>query len=193
MVKIDGMLQREFATFEPETAGARTFTEDEHTAIVASRVEQETASLQELVSAKDAEIAELKGQVDAKAADLAALQEKFDVAEVASETAAKELEDFKAEVAREQEIASRMDDRVKAMRELLPSKDDEYFAERAKSWAEKSDEDFEAYKAEIAEAVGVVSGDVASAAAPETAMAGKKVVSQKSTTNAASAAFYAKV
>lgn len=168
-----GYSTRETASIVRETAADRTFTEEEHLAILADRVQQECAS-------RDTEIAELKAQVESLTAEKAALQDKVDVAEAAQEAAeaAKTeaetaLADFKAEVEREAEVAKLRDERVAKMREVLPNKPDEFFEERAQAWAEKPEEEFTALVADFAE--------VAAAAGPaegrETAMKGEQVTS----------------
>lgn len=126
-----------------ETAeNSRTFTEEEHKAVAASLVAAETA-------ARDEKIAALTAENERLSAELASLTDAKDVAEAAKDAAEKALEDFKAETAREKEVAARRDSRVEEVRKVLPHKPDEFFAERASAWAEKSDEDFSSYVAEL--------------------------------------------
>lgn len=154
MARTDEFPAREVAFPGRETAdadGARTFTEEEHRAIVAATVASELAS-------KDEKIAELEGQVATLTQEKAEAIDRADLAETAKEAAERELADYKAEVEQAKLVEGRKDERVKRMRRILPDKPDEFFAERAQAWAEKSDEDFDAYAKEMAEVAGVTEG-----------------------------------
>lgn len=178
MTRHEAFPMREFAGSSDDSA--RTFTEDEHNAIVASTVARELAS-------KDEEIADLKSQVETLTAEKATAADRADVAEAAKETAERELADYKAEVEQAKVVEARQGARVERMKEILPSKPSEFFETRAKAWAEKSDEDFEAYAAEMAEVAGTVEGEKPQA---ETAMSGAPVRTKDEPAKADGSSFF---
>lgn len=166
---------REIASYDVrETAEARTFTAEEHTAILASHIAQECAS-------RDEKIAELEAQVTSLTEEKASLQDQVDVAEAAKEAAeaAKAeaetaLTDFKTEVEHEKEVAARRDERVAKMREVLPHKPEEFFDSRAQAWAEKSQEDFDGLVSEFAEVASVPGEPVRNSAMEGSSVAPEK-------------------
>lgn len=169
---------------ERETAEARTFSEEEHTAILAATVSRETA---ELAQEKET----LAGQVTALTAEKAELANKLDVEVTARETAEQALADYKAEVERQREIASRTDERVKAVRDALPHKEEAWFTpERAARWAEMDDEGFKSYVAELAEVTTGLSPEKAAAKGAQTRETAMKGQAADTDTTPKSAAFF---
>lgn len=157
---------RETASVERETAEARTFNEDEHTAIMAATVERETAGL-------TARVEELQSENETLKSEKAELQNQLDVAVAGRETAEQALTDFKAEVEQSREIAARTETRVAAVRSALPHKADDWFTpERAQNWAAMDEDRFTAYVAELAEVTQGLTAHTADNGGRETAMAG---------------------
>lgn len=142
----------------------RSYTSDEHLAILADRVVQETASLTSQLETKDAEIASLVAAGEVKDA------------EIAKVTA--ELEGVRAELAAHAEAVAKEElgkERVEAARAACPQVPAEFFtAERAKNYGGLEtaawDAVLEALKAapaapagggrEVAAAGGQLGGDV---------------------------------
>lgn len=121
----------------------RTFTEEEHEAILTEAVRRETA-------AAEAKVAD----------DLTAKDNKIDLleaekaeAETKATTAETELAEYQATVETEREVASRTDDRVAAVRAISPATlPDAYFSgERTQRWAEMSDDSFGAFLDDMVE------------------------------------------
>jgi GTP cyclohydrolase II len=174
-------LRRETATYEREIAESRTFTEEEHVAILASTVSREGAAaavtvkdLQAKVDALTAQLADCKKQLDAAKkeevgetaafaekvtataavheTEKAELQNKLDLEVAARETAEKALADRNTEIEHDREVAARQDARVAGVRTALPHKADEWFTpERANRWALMEQDAFDGYVAELAE------------------------------------------
>lgn len=90
----------------------KTFTEDEHLAILSDRVANETAELTAKVAELTAENATLKTENDK-------LEAAKVTAEQAAEKAAQDLTEYKAEVERAAEIAKVRDERATAVKEIL--------------------------------------------------------------------------
>lgn len=119
------------------TANGRTFTEEEHEALLTDAVRREVA---EAVADKEQTLTELQNKVDALEAEKASLEAKVTETEEA-------FEDFKQQAERDREIAERREGRVAAIRAIsaheLP---DDYFTDaRVTRWAEMADESFEAF------------------------------------------------
>lgn len=139
-------LPRETAESLPrENADDRTFTEEEMNAITADTVRRETASLNQEVTDLKAEKAELETKVTD-------LENSLDLAEQAKEKAEKDLEDYKASVAREQELAELAQKRTEKVREVAKGVKEDFFTpERAERWAKMDAEEFDSYVGELAE------------------------------------------
>lgn len=123
----------------------RTFTEDEHLAVLADRVLAQTASLTESVATLTAEKAELATKLDvAEAAKVALETEKA--------AAVKEFEDFKAELAAVEVAAAKKDERLVAAKAAAAHLNDEYFADEARvaRIVAMSDESFDGFVADLA-------------------------------------------
>lgn len=163
-----------------EKATPRLLTEDEAYAIVADRVQRESAELTTKVSTLESEKAELQAKLDVAEA----ARETAEQAKVAAETA---LADHKAEQEREREIAERADDRLKKVREAASHLKDEFFTdERKQRWAGMEEDAFDAYVkelAELSEAAGVQKPAEVDGAPRETAMRGSAATATKSTGN----------
>ncbi len=154
------LLPREKA--EAETP--RQLSEQEHQAIVADRVDRETAAL--------------KAENDQLKTEKAELESKLDVAETARQTAEQALADFKAETEQAKEIAERSDARVAKVREVAAHLKDDFFTDARKArWAAMDEAAFEDYVKEMAEASGGVTTPTTSTSQPprETAMHGTPV------------------
>lgn len=161
-------LPREMASVERETAEARTFTEDEHTAILADRIKQETAALE---TAK----AELAEQVEALVAEKAELQTKVDLLESEKATLESEFATYKGEIERKAEVAARREERIAKVRESAPHLKDDFFTpERADRFAEMETAAFDAYLADMG-ATAPSAGAAPKTPARETAMSGAQV------------------
>ena len=149
-------------------ADAKTFSEEEHLAILADRVSKETASLTAERDQLLSEKAELQNQLDvAESAQQAA--------ELRAETAEKAHEDFKAEIAQREEAAARKEERLKQLRESASHLEDAFFEDekRIERIIAMADEDFTAYAADLAASGKAVAGSPGVTAVPrETAMAG---------------------
>lgn len=132
---------------EPSTGG-RTFTEDEHFAVLTAAVQRETAELQTKLTTLTTERDEAVKRVDVLEAEKAALTSERD------KTVA-DFEAFKQDVTERAAITERKDarvERVKAANEQLP--DDFFTPERAQRWAEMADEQFESLVADLVAAKG---------------------------------------
>jgi chromosome segregation ATPase len=167
----------------------RTFSEQEHLAILADRVANETASLKATVEALSKE----KADMEALVAEKAELAAKLDVAEAArvaleSEKAAavKEFEDFKAGLEAEKAALAKKDERLvaaKAAADHLPA---EFFADetRVARIVAMSDEVFEGYVADLAATNTGTKAPEKKENLKETAMAGKQVEAPKADADA---------
>lgn len=149
----------------------RQLSEQEHQAIVADRVDRETAALKAENDQLKSEKAELENKLDV--ADTAR-----QTAEAAQATAEKALEDYKAEQEQAKEIASRTDTRVAKVREVASHLKDDFFTDARKArWAAMDQDAFDDYVKEIAEASTGKKVETDGTQPPrETAMRGTQVV-----------------
>lgn len=146
-------------------ADEKTYSENEHIAILSDRVAKETADLtaerDQLVSTKS----ELETKLDvAESAKQAAEQRAAD--------AEKSLEDFKAEVETQREAAARKDERLAKVRESAEHLGDDFFEDekRVQRIVAMAEEDFEGYLADLASTSKTTTKTTA--VPRETAMAG---------------------
>ena len=149
---------------------ARMLSEDEAYAIVADRVERETANLQQQVESLTAETANLRTQLENAEAQV--LTER-----AAREQAEQTIADAAAAAQREAEIAARIEARREAAREALPGMADAFFTEeRVREWAEMTDEAFQARCAELRTIIEALTPTPAAPAeqARESAMQGQE-------------------
>jgi len=164
-------LPREIAAELPrETAEARTFSEEEHTAILADRITRETAEIA-------TEKAALEAQVETLTTEKAELQTKLDASEVAKAAVETEFANYKADLEAKAEIAARTDERVAKVREAAAHMADDWFTEdRAQTWAAMEQAAFDGYVAELAQVsaglVGAKESTQEKAGKRETAAAG---------------------
>lgn len=100
----------------------RTFTEAELTAIVADRVQRETASITAEIEKLRTENTELGNKLDAEISARTA-------AENTAEKHKAEFAEFKAAQETEKAALARKDDRIKAIREAAAHLDDKFFAD----------------------------------------------------------------
>lgn len=121
----------------------RTFTEDEHVAVLTAAVQRETA---EVAAARDSALSEcesLRSRIDVLEAEKASL--------VSEKTAVeKELADFRSEIEQARLIAERQQSRVDVVRSRAGHLPESFFtAERAARWAALDDDTFEAAVADL--------------------------------------------
>jgi len=148
-------------------ADDKTYSEDEHIAILADRVARETASITAERDQLKSEKAELENKLDVT-------ESAKQAAETAKETAERELADFKAEVEAREVAAAKKDERLSKVRESAKHLDDKFFedAKRIERIVAMSDDQFEGYVADLA-STATVTGNTATGGVPrETAMAG---------------------
>lgn len=157
-----------------ETANANMYTEAQHFALLTSAVERETAALAEVKETLETQVGTLESEKAALAEQLSELRTRLDVteaekaaAEARADAAAKEFADFKAELARQAEIAEKKTARIEQVKAANSSLGEGYFSqERAQRWAEMSDEAFAALVADLTEAAATAAttsgGDSAS-------------------------------
>jgi len=100
----------------------RQFTEQELTAIVADRVQRETASITAEIDKLRTENTELANKLDAEISGRTA-------AEKAKADTEAEFAKFKADQETEKAALARKDDRIKAVREAAAHLDDKFFAD----------------------------------------------------------------
>lgn len=157
----------------------RTFSENEMTAIVADRVERETA---DVVAQRD----QLKTTNDE-------LQNKLDIEQAAREAAEqkaaeseKEFTDFKAGLEAAAEQLAKKDERLQKVREAAAHLGDDFFTdERTERIVAMGDEVFAGYVADMS-AVGAGAKSTTTTDAPrETAMTGEPSTGDKSASAAA--------
>lgn len=154
----------------------RVLTEDEAYAIVADRVQRETADRDSKIATLESEKSALANEVDLKVAALTAETARADAAE-------KALADYKAEIEAEKAAAERTEARVATVREIKGLKDDFITPERASRWAQMDDDTFSGYCRELAEILSVAVTTPAGEPPRETAMAGAGVQEKKNTGN----------
>lgn len=153
-------------------AEQRTFSEDEHTAILAATVKSETAALTDRV-------AELEAANASLLTEKAELEENVELEKAAKATVEAEFASFKGEVEHAAEVAARVEVREKAFREAAPHLPDTFFTpERAARWAELPEEDFNDRLAEVAATAPAADGARETAAATS-AVKGEKVGGEK--------------
>lgn len=145
----------------------KTYSEDEHIAILADRVTKETASL--------------TAERDQLSTDKSDLETKLDVAESAktaaeqkAEESEKALADYKAEVETAREEAARKDTRIAKVKETASHLGDEFFEDekRVQRIVAMDDEGFEGYLADLQATAKVPAGGTTKTIPRETAMAG---------------------
>jgi len=148
----------------------KTYTEEEHLAVLEARVNRETADL-------TAELDQLKS-------DKAELETKLDVetaAKVAAEQKATQSEEafaaFKTDIADREAAAAKKDERLTKVRESAKHLDEKFFEDekRIERIVAMSDENFEGYVSDLAStSVGTTTTTTTTPAVPrETAMKGK--------------------
>lgn len=139
-----------------EPDNKRTFSEDEHLAIVADRVTTETAELRETKAALETEKSDLETKLDVEIAAKEAEKARADKAE-------KDLADYKAEVEQREAAAERKDERIGAVKEAAPHLQDEFFTDekRVARIVAMDDESFQDYVADLKAVVpaGTPAGD----------------------------------
>jgi len=150
-------------------ADEKTYSENEHIAILSDRVAKETADLtaerDQLVSVKS----ELETKLDvAESAKQAAEQRAAD--------AEKSLEDFKAQIETEREAAARKDERIAKAKETASHLADDFFEDekRIARIVAMVDEDFEGYLNDLA-STSTTTTKTTTVVPRETAMAGQQV------------------
>lgn len=117
-------------------ADAKTFTEDEHLAILTDRVAKETAA----ITADRDKVAAEKSQLETKhATEVSELQTKLDVTEsakVAAEQKAEKVEqefaDYKAGIEQLAEQAARKDERLAKVKEVAAHLGEDFFKDEAR-------------------------------------------------------------
>jgi chromosome segregation ATPase len=145
---------------DAKAENANVYTEAQHFALLESAVERETSSLTEVKSTLEAQVASLTTEKETAEAGLAEAKAQLDKLEAekanvdaALETKTKEFDDFKAELARTEQVAALKSERVAAVKAANANLADTYFTdERAQRWAEMSAESFEALVADMGEA-----------------------------------------
>ncbi len=148
--------------------GPRTLTEDQAYAIVADRVQRETADYKAQIETLGKEKAELQSKLDV--ADAAVKTEK-----TARETAEKALTDYKTSIETEKAQAARSVERVAKVKEVAKHLGDDFYTdERKLRWAAMEDDAFSSYVSEMAAACKDIPapGSTGTGAPRETAMVG---------------------
>lgn len=147
----------------------RTFSEQEHLAILADRVATETASLNESLTSATVAKTELETKLDVLVAEKAA-------AEKAAAEAVQAFEDFKTGLEAEKAAAEKKEERLVAVKAAATHLPEEFFADEARiaRVLAYTDEQFEGYVADLA-ATNAAPAAVASTP-KETAMSGTQVV-----------------
>lgn len=103
----------------------KTYTEDEHLAILADRVSVETAALNAKVDETTSTVTELQTKLDvAEAARVAAEQER--------DAVRTEFDDYKAEQDNLREVAARKDERLAKVKEVAVHLGDDFFADESR-------------------------------------------------------------
>lgn len=125
-------------------ADEKTFSENEHLAILADRVTKETATLTAERDQLVTEKTELENQLDVEKTAKAAAEQRASDAEQA-------LNDYKAEIEQERETAKRRGERVAKAREVAGHLADDFFEDdkRVERILAMSDEGFEGYLADL--------------------------------------------
>jgi chromosome segregation ATPase len=170
------------------------YSEDQHFALLSSAVERETAALSEekatltaTVETLTTEKAALEAQLSESASRVDVLEAEKSSAESAAEAARQELTDFKAELARKEQVEGLKSERAAAVKAAAPALEDGYFTqERVARWAEMSEETFASLVTDMTEAAAqtakpAVEGDTSQAeqARESAAFTGDAVVRPK--------------
>jgi chromosome segregation ATPase len=144
----------------------KTYSADEHVAILADRVARETADLSAERDTLKTEKAELETKLDVEISAREAAELRATEAEGA-------LTAFKAEVQEREEAAARKDERLSKVREAASHLDDKFFEDegRVKRIVAMSEESFAGYIADLG-ATGRTPGKTTTDIPRETAMAG---------------------
>lgn len=144
----------------------KSYTADEHVAILEDRIARETASLTAELGALKTEKADLETKLDVEISAKEAAEQRATAAEEA-------LEQFKADVAEREAAAARKDERIAKVREAASHLDEKFFedAARIERIVAMSDESFEGYVADLG-ASGRTPGKSTPDVPRETAMAG---------------------
>lgn len=144
----------------------KTYSEDEHIAILADRVARETASLTAERDQLSTEKAELENKLDVTESAKVA-------AETAKDNAERELAEFKEQVKAREEAAAKKDERLAKAREVAKHLDAAFFEDekRIERIVAMSDELFEGYVSDLA-STATVPGNGTTSIPRETAMAG---------------------
>jgi chromosome segregation ATPase len=163
------------------TQEPRTFSEQEHLAILADRVATETASLSESLTTLTAAKTELETKLDVAVAEKAA-------AEKAAADAVQALEDFKASLEAEKAAEATKEERLTKVKAAAAHLPEEFFTDetRVARIVAMSDETFEGYVADLA---ATNAAPASTEGAPkETAMTGSQVNPPKADEKPVSAA-----
>lgn len=145
----------------------KTYSEQEHLAILADRVTTETADKTSRITELETENAELKNKLDvAESAKESAVQR--------AETAEQAHEAFKTEIAEREAAEARKDERLAAAKEAASHLDDSFFedADRVKRIVAMKDEDFATYVADLKDTAKGLPPKGTSTPPRETAMSG---------------------
>lgn len=123
---------------------SRTFTEEEHFALLTAAVERETSDLDTALEASKAQVAELENKVDVLTAERDTLSTEVEQAKA-------EFEDFKSELQRAEELDTLRSQRAGQVREAHSNLAEDYFTEdRVNRWAEMTDEQFASFMEDLA-------------------------------------------
>lgn len=146
-------------------AEEKTFSQDEHLAILADRVHKETAALSAERDQLVDEKTELENKLDVETTAKSAAEQRADEAE-------KALADYKAEIEQEREQAAKRDDRLARAKEVVL--DDKFFEDetRVTRIVAMSDEQFDGYLADLGAASKAAPKTTTTSVPRETAMAG---------------------
>lgn len=130
-------------------ADSKTYSEDEHIAILTDRVTKETAELTAERDQQADRITELETALDVEASAKTAAEQRAAQAEQA-------LVDYKAEIESEREAAARKDERLAKVRETAKHLGEEFFSEpkRIERIVAMSQEQFDGYVEDLASTVG---------------------------------------
>lgn len=160
----------------------KTFTEDEHLAILTDRVAKETADLTEAKTGLESTVTELQSKLDvAESAKTAAEQER--------DAARTELVDFKAEIEQREAAAARKDERLGQVKEVAAHLGEDFFTDEARisRIVAMDDGTFEGYLGDL-KATAPTGTTVVTGAPRETAMQGAGSTAATGTTGKPSAA-----
>jgi DNA repair exonuclease SbcCD ATPase subunit len=143
-----------------DDTGKNVYTEDQHFALLETAVARETASmasekaaLESTVETLTAEKAALEATVAESASRVDVLEAEKATAEASAEAARQELTDFKAELARKEQVESLKAERADRVKAAAPQLEAAYFTqERVTRWAEMSEETFESLVTDMTEA-----------------------------------------